>query len=231
MTTKKEHQVRELYKLEYLTFEDDKIKRDAAYARDAFIIKHQRWIDMLNEWREGKKIPTDPKMESRFQQWQLQNNLLLLPVNKYKDQDEFIQAWLEWMYENLKSVSRGSAGELLDVGKFGKREIQAIFSNAKTVIDFSLSNVDVYVPDSEETFIPSIARYTKNYLSYMRELILGLRGMAKFGILKVGVCPYQRRREIECGKVFVGDRWNSEACKEHSELWKKKKYYRKYTRK
>ena len=131
----------------------------------------------------------------------------------------------DWMYENLKSISRGDRKELVDVGKFGKKESDAMLQTIKINSPFIVpSNSQVIFYDYNEkdfSYIPTLTRYLHRFVEYIDQALDGLKGKAKAGIFKVGVCEYKRIKDKnECGIVFLGVREKQGACEKHLPRWR-----------
>lgn len=217
--------------------------------RDAFVLEHQPWIDFLNqreEWKEkntveyhwksldGKKSEDDiidlTILTQALQKWQRQN-YLTIPLDggihgntwKFKSEKQLIMACAEFMYRNLRIISRGEGRGLEYTDQFTAADAMALLSNISLVAlpsgiyyDYSKwwdadYNLNSYLPRLSEKF--------HGFMQYITHLIHGLRGRVELGIYKIGVCPYQRRKETECGKVFVGKKYDQAACEEHAKRW------------
>lgn len=162
----------------------------------------------------------------------LKRNIDLLSSKpKFSCEREFELALAEWMYENLRAVSRGdSEGLILEVGKIGYHEIDSLlgvihlgvpFWETKDIIYYDYQNTDL-------SYLPELAHQMHIFLEYLRDVLHGLQGKAVLGIYKVGVCPYRKLKDKnECGNVFVGSQWNSGACEEHEKKWQAMKHRRK----
>jgi hypothetical protein len=191
-------------------------------------IDHETILDLtkmtkaLQDWQAGNRIFTnvEPNHICETSHW------------KYNCEKDLIIAVGDWMFENLKAISRDTAKCLFDIPSFGLKEATALLKKATMIIapDQICYDYDYY-DNSDETYIPTLARYVHKFCMYIARLIEikknGYKQWTKEKFFKVGVCPYQRRKEPECGKVFVGWQREQDACKEHVKLWKVLKCRRK----
>jgi hypothetical protein len=239
--TQVEDRKRELNKKIMDCFREDEQKKKSLPKdlRTAFWIKHHAWIDFLND-REKYFALSLTKQESEsekilFDSWQYRHGLTVseydkidhstVTMVKWASLSEFIKAFAIWMYENLRNISRENWKEIRDVGAFTIKEVNILLS----MLQFKIGNdgkvfVDWETPRSDvvEIFkIQVLARYAYKFsVEYIQEVINGgLKSKAKLGVFKVGVCPYQKRKNPECGRVFVATKYNGEACKEHARKW------------
>ena len=145
----------------------------------------------------------------------LQNNQWIELLNDWRNGEKFSAAepYLNWMYTNLKKISKGEWNEIHEIDSFGEKDIFILF---KDVVRFNL-NMGLFIDWNSETFM---VRNIHFFLQYIQEFQNGgLKGKAKLGVCKVGVCPYQTRKNPEGGRVFVCAQLNSKACPEHSKKW------------
>lgn len=166
--------------------------------RKAFIDRHQGWIDFLNN---RDKLPEKKTIDFAW-----------------KTPEDLIIACADFMYENLRCITRGYFPSICPIKDFGLTEVNAILK--KEVIFANEKGLCEEIHDSNLSIFPTLALYLKNFLSYIHEILDGgLRDKAKLGIYKVGVCPYAKKNKPECGVVFVGKKWDQDACDEHAYKW------------
>jgi hypothetical protein len=224
--------------------------------RKAFIDRHY-WIELLNAreklvkqpnphvnhefQKDGKVIKTGVTdltiMTKTLEKWQLQYSIykrnskgeseLLLGL-RFVNEFELEMALLNFMYKNLKAISRGESKELLDFNDFGRYEANALLSMVTLGVCFGKNatpedGVFYYSYAGEistESYLPTLARYLHRFLEYIRNVLDdSLKDKVKLGVYKIGVCPYQRRKEKECGKVYIGWQYNQVACVPHAHKW------------
>ncbi len=192
--------------------------------REAFYLQNKCWIEFLND-REGlEKLDdtdlneTEGKTFSYEATFQVNNNLLETDGTlKYPSLRAFAIACYDFIRENLKAISRGERNEIETIGKFGLKEVLAL-NTLLEVIEIDKKGKKIKKP-KEFSYFHELAEKMDKFLSYIGEAIEGLEDKAKLGIFKVGVCPYHWKNKPECGLVFVGRAWNSEACETHAKKW------------
>lgn len=201
-----------------------KIRKEKLKPRQEFWLTNHNWIDLLNDYHEGKCLVKGIKaMESFFDSWQSQNSL------HYESFQEFLLAMARWMYENLKAISRGGKPELIDIEGFGTKQANKVLSLLQPVTLHKIEN-DKFIfydnwsfgsgdAESKQTMI-FLANMLLSYITYLEKYCNGT------SYYKVAVCPFQRRKEKECGVVFVAKKKDSDACQKHASLWRVLKYDR-----
>ncbi len=195
--------------------------------RQEFELANQGWINFLN--CDIEKIEFKG-MTEYFDGLQNENCLFISDIGenhkgvlpKYEDEKDFIKEAHRFMYENLKKISKGQSKKLQEFGKFGLKEVRALINLIKILYVDEYANIfkDKYA-DSEDTIIYTLARIIDGFLSYIGSF---LKKENKFF---VSVCPYHRKKNQECGIIFVARGKNTEACEQHRKAWGYMKYNRK----
>lgn len=213
--------------------------------RDAFIMYHNDWIFFLNNketlqsedeiiyqlFLDGKIIEKTTlnltQISKDLEEWQSKAK------QKFKNEKELLLACHDFMFENLKAISRNESNELKQVEKFGVEEATTLINTYNFFISFTnlqWHNISYYYyfGKSGKSIIPILASHLHRFLGYINEVLNGgLKNKAKLGIFKIGVCPYCHKNKPECGKVFVGKKYDQQACEEHTRKWQVMKRDRK----
>jgi hypothetical protein len=218
--------------------------------RKAFIDRHSCWIDFLNQQDKPeiykqiihnydftgdgvtitKQVIDLTVMTPAFKEFQVEKHLLDPDLVegcdfKFVCEQEFIISCSNFMYENLKAISREERKTLETIGKFGIYEANTLLSQCYPFISSSgvvpISAPYIHPQVHRLSYIDTLAKYIYFFCEYITQVLDGgLKDKAKLGIYKVGVCPYQRRKEKECGKVYVGKKYDQAACDEHARKWR-----------
>ncbi len=216
---------------------ENKITDKKENIRDNFLRKNHGWIELLGRFHN------DPELKTLNMEF----NELVIDLDKIKNigktpfkpqakeikcsERAFAALTAKWMYENLKIVTRGG-NRLIEIENFGVDEVNFLLSFANFLLSFASPSVrKQFVLDRETggvlaiahrieaSYIPGLAQDFYQFMTYIDGILQGgLKNKAKLGIYKVGVCPYKKLRdEKECGKIFIGQTWQQNGCKEHTE--------------
>lgn len=211
--------------------------------REMFFLRHHGWIDFLNDRENLKKLDKTNLVKSAEKgiifsdeaSWQKRNDITepdpdydgMSKKIKFVSQRELVTAIYDFMYENLKAISRGQKNELSTIGKFGIKEAFLLFDFLETGLDdkaniFYQPKELIYKNKKGECSTPmfDIAMFMVKYLEYIRDLLkYGVN--PKIGVFMIGVCPYHKLKDKKkCGKVFIGGKLSTKACEKHANIWK-----------
>jgi hypothetical protein len=175
---------------------------------------------------QEKKININKSTET-LEKWQTENAIFHKDtlLFKYKTEKELILAAADWMFENLKAMTRGESSNFFDVPSFGIKEANALLNQIwfdVTGIKFSLKDNKAFKKVGVLSSIGWLTGRVSDFVDYASTFWklekIGKKGFSGAGFFKVAVCPYHRLHEPECGRVSIrfGRGPSGDACPAHA---------------
>lgn len=192
-----------------------------------FIEKHQEWIYFLNNLEAiiAEKTATNEaginEAGIEVMNWEDKHRGYFDFINMWRP-DLLMRAVYAFMYENLKAISRKERNCLRKIDNADDRLVFCFLDELPEyrIIEKSTKHFE-NAQIKHETIILYLARMLDSFLDYVHEAI---EDKAEY---RIAVCCFQRRKESECGKVFIGGKITSESCPEHERKWSRIKADRK----
>lgn len=173
--------------------------------------QNQIWVDFLNS-KEQLENMADEKLDENdfFMLWQREN----LHRKIWDSHKDLLLATHEFMYDNLKLISRGKISFIEEKPLFGMEKANIIMQNYNAY--YTSKGKKLYMPKSIS--VPSLFflfNLLPPFFDYIHKILEGSK--LKYTI---GICPYQKKKSPkECGFVFIGN-YNQKACESHHLLQK-----------
>lgn len=192
--------------------------------RVGFYLHHKCWIEFLNNRSDLDQDKIGNlnlnELSKPLEEWQIDYGIFVKiqdkngsgVIIKFESERDFLTACYNFMYENLKAISRGESNELKKIGVFELKEVNSMLDIVSRVSD-KKATINFDFPYLEQSTIYEMSRKLARFLEYINDCLSGKP------IYKIGICPYHRKNKPECGKVFVAKQWNSDACETHAKLW------------
>jgi hypothetical protein len=141
--------------------------------------------------------------------------------NKFASELELLYEIRKWMRQNLKAVGNGKKALCFNE-TFLLEDFQKIFRQMYVGINpDSTKHKELIFFETISSNQSIITVFPGFLLPFVKYLGIAMRDEIKNSkvFFKVGICPYQKRKEKECGLVYVGEKWDQQACKEHCHKW------------
>lgn len=187
-----------------------------------FILKNEIWIDFLNVNQEDLQNTFSQELTSTLAEWQKKYNF------NYKSEIDLALSCQAFIRENLKLLSREDPKEFKvfkEVQSFGEEVVNALLQRITIKLnlpffiegilhyDFNnFHNSEEHFTDYENNRINLLTSILHTFIIYAEDVINCINPY------RVGICQYQKRKEPECGRIFVGGK-RTEACSKHERLW------------